>query len=142
MRVLDPGHVFELAHLDGDGIQQLRFVKREGIGYPGNVGHHEGTNLQEVIRALIARLGYVDSQLYDDSNLECIEHLRECIRLLETRAAIRHGRSVPIFGKYPEILGTCSDCGHIGCWQCSAVITPEAFMPDEPPLPAAHGGEG
>jgi hypothetical protein len=56
VRTLDPGHRYALANLDGDGEDMLTFVKREGMLYPGNVGSHAGTTMQEVLRALI--VGY------------------------------------------------------------------------------------
>ena len=62
MKVIDPGHKYELAHLDGNGHEVLTFVKREGDGYPGNIDHHAGTNLQEVFRAALDRVKYLDNQ--------------------------------------------------------------------------------
>src|ERR1700721_2807169 len=94
MRVLDPGHQYALKHLDGNLEELLTFVKREGEGYPGNVGSHPGTNIQEVARVLIDRLKYLDTQDHDPCgrNTLAIYNLREVIRLLEDRAAERHGR--------------------------------------------------
>lgn len=52
MRVVDPGHVYDLVSLDGGQVHRLTFVKRLGERYPGNVGFpHAGTNMQEVLRA-------------------------------------------------------------------------------------------
>lgn len=56
MKVIDPGHVYDLRSLDGEQLNRLVFVKREGPSYPGNVGHYPGTTMQEVLRALIDRL--------------------------------------------------------------------------------------
>ena len=48
MKVLDPGHVYELAQLDRESydrypVAHLTFVKRVGEGYPGNEGEaHAG----------------------------------------------------------------------------------------------------
>jgi hypothetical protein len=63
MKVLEAGHKYELLSLDGGEPQILTFVKREGEGYPGNVGHHPGTTLQEVLRAEIDRGMYVGKLL-------------------------------------------------------------------------------
>jgi hypothetical protein len=48
MKVIDPGHYYELNVLDGDLPlpAYLRFVKREGPGYPGNKDHYPGTTCQ------------------------------------------------------------------------------------------------
>ena len=123
MRVIEPGHQYALAHLDGNLEELLTFVKREGPGYPGNVGHHPGTNLQEVIRAMIDRVKYVDGQVPCRENKIVIAALRESLQYLEIRAARRHKRPVPAeldeLGEHGigaiEALPVCRHCGHIGC---------------------------
>jgi hypothetical protein len=117
MKVLDPGHKYELNNLDGNAKTLLVFVKREGENYPGNIGHYQGTNLQEVIRALIDRLKYLNNQIPDESNLACIIKLRDCIWLLEDRAARRHNRDFDYYPSNIEFELTCPKCGHIGCNQ-------------------------
>jgi hypothetical protein len=140
MKVVDPGHVYDLDWLDGDALtltiepahadrivklelspsfvqNRLFFVKREGKGYPGNVGHHPGTNIQEVIRALVDRVKYLDQQVPHENNIVILAHLRLIIFYLEERAAQRHGRELLINIDTPDIeeLPTCSACHHIGC---------------------------
>lgn len=123
MEVVDPGHVYRLKILDGDdgtydsSHEILTFLKREGEGYPGNVGHHPGTTTQEVLRALIDRAKYVNNQIPDGSNDLVIAHLRDAIWHLEERAARRHGRQFDIsrWGVEIEKLPTCEKCNHIGC---------------------------
>ena len=121
MRIIDPGHLYALDHLDGNLEELLTFVKREGEGYPGNQGSHPGTNIQEVLRALIDRVKYLQGQIQHDCNLEVTNHLRECIRLLEQRAAERHGRDTDALdyrariGSTIETLPTCIKCGHVLC---------------------------
>jgi hypothetical protein len=44
MRIIDPGHDYILSVYDGEGEQRLTFMKREGPGFPGNIGHYPGTN--------------------------------------------------------------------------------------------------
>lgn len=120
MKVLDPGHVYELSSIDADvdwPSNRLLFVKRDGPGYPGNVGHHPGTNLQEVMRALIDRVLYLDSQIQDDVNAYVVRKLRECICALEHRAARRHGRMLSTLREDIENEPVCVTCGHIGCDQ-------------------------
>jgi hypothetical protein len=127
VEVIDPGHTYHLRSLDlpiGErGFAMLKFVKREGPRYPGNRGHHSGTTTQEVLRALIERSEYVNGQIADPANVLVARHLRECIWLLEERAARRHGRKLPLslstinaggvdrIETYP----TCPKCNHIGC---------------------------
>lgn len=131
MRILDAGHEFMLNNLDGTrGEEQtLYFVKREGAGYPGNVGHHSGTTVQEVLRACISRLDYVNNQISDYETQTATEMLKRAIFKLEARAARKHGRSLATLGlihvpgtneemyftgNIAELL-TCPVCGHIGC---------------------------
>jgi hypothetical protein len=120
MRVIDPGHKYALKRLDGDGEEIITYVKREGLKYPGNVGHHSGTTLQECWRADIHRLLYVNNQEPCSATVDCIEHLRLCILFLEHRAALRHGRKPPVEYSDPDLncietMPTCVNCGHIGC---------------------------
>src|SRR5258706_6846423 len=115
MRVLDDGHRFELASLDGDSATQvLQFVKREGKGYPGNVGRYPGTTSQQVLRALISRAIYVNAQIPCWQTRASIWLMALVIRLYEHRAAKRHGRAAP--GSYDSVYGeTCSQCWHVNC---------------------------
>lgn len=115
MKVIDPGHKYTLAHLDGEGLETLIFVKREGPGFPGNVGHHPGTNIQEVLRVLIDRVKYLDGQIPHMTNQLVLAHLRNAIQWLESRAAQRHNRPQPTFTVEPETMPTCTRCGHIEC---------------------------
>ncbi len=119
MRVIDPGHEYEVASYDGGEPATIRFMKREGVGYPGNLGSHSGTNCQELIRTLIDRVGYLNNQIPHESNLRVMWMLRGVLYQLEALAAERHGRTVPELMEDPtvkiETLPTCPHCGHIGC---------------------------
>lgn len=125
MKVIDPGHEYALDWLDGKpplvrpgGVEdgnRLLFVKRSGEGYPGNTGRRPGTNMQEVLRALIDRVKYLDGQVHDQRNDRVIDKLREAIWLLEDRAAQRHGRSLTARIQSIETLPTCKACGHVEC---------------------------
>lgn len=117
MKVLDPGHKYLLGVLDSSfppSNDVLTFVKREGPGFPGNVGHYPGTNMQDVIRALIDRVQYVDNQIHDSRNLAVLFHLRQAFNELEDRAASRHGHTYE-WSEKPELLPACGVCGHISC---------------------------
>jgi hypothetical protein len=116
VRVIDPGHEYALQHLDGNGEERLVFVKREGHGYPGNIGAHEGTTMQEVLRALIDRAKYVNKQIPDEHTEAGIDYRRRAILHFEIRAAIRHGRE-SLFAAPATIedAPTCETCGHVAC---------------------------
>lgn len=116
MRILDHGHQFALTHLDGNLEEILTFVKREGHGYPGNLGSHPGTNIQEVIRACMSRLRYLDAQIHHVTNNDALDAFRDALWALETRAAERHGRTLdPQLHASIENEPTCPQCGHVGC---------------------------
>ncbi len=115
MEVIDPGHEYTLDSLDGDQPNRLIFVKREGPGYPGNVGHHPGTTMQEVLRALIHRARYVNAQIPDERTERAIRHMEEAVYLFENRAAERHGRNPPTLREAVSGEGKCLKCGHVGC---------------------------
>jgi hypothetical protein len=115
MKELDEGHYYELDSLDGEsGIQRLQFVKREGLKYPGNVGHNPGTNCQEVTRTLVARSIYINKQIPCWQTWLSKYLYAGAIWLYEHRAAKRHRRKAPRF--WEAVYGaTCKNCGHVGC---------------------------
>ncbi len=117
MRVIDPGHRYALTQLDGDQEELLTFVKREGHGYPGSVGHHAGTNIQEVLRALIDRIEYVNGQIPHWRNRHALVHLRQAFEDMEQRAAERHGRILfqTVADEPMHLRPFCTKCGHVGC---------------------------
>jgi hypothetical protein len=120
MREIDPGHEYEIDHIDGHSYSRIVFVKREGDLYPGNIGHHEGINCQELIRVLIARLKYLNNQIAS-INTECsIGLLQGALYELEERAAKRHKRHLSFdFTDKNNIEDKpfCKVCGHIECNQ-------------------------
>lgn len=100
MKVIDPGHMYELHQLDFSDYSvwdrrqiTLQFVKREGSKYPGNVGHYPGTTIQDVLRCCIDRLMYVNEQDFHMANLFAMVDLKSAIYNLEVRATERHGIS-------------------------------------------------
>lgn len=126
---VDPGHVYELDTYDAtvDGATEtLVFVKRcdPPEKYPGNENAHPGTNLQEVLRACVARVKYLNQQIPDSSNALVLDALRRAIFYLEVRAARRHRRSTDTLGLVKidehayvtarvEDAPTCRTCGHL-----------------------------
>lgn len=84
MKVIDPGHIYEVNQLDGDGTQlKLIFVNREDkTPYPG-------TQSQEILRVqidllnvLIDRTNHLDNQLFWEGNAKIIKVLTEAQRNL------------------------------------------------------------
>jgi hypothetical protein len=120
VRIIDSGHQYllrELDHADGPALyQRLFFVKREGEGYPGNVGHHPGTTSQEVLRALIERGEYVNNQVPCAETHAATELMKAALVLLELRAARRHERHLDAPDmEFVVSAETCEKCNHVGC---------------------------
>jgi len=115
MRIVDPGHVYALPSYDGGEPVLLTFVKREGEGYPYNEGHHPGTLMQDVIRALLDRLVYLDGQIPAPENADARAGLLSALFWLETRAHRVRGETLGIPPEYVERLPGCPTCGHVLC---------------------------
>jgi hypothetical protein len=129
MRSLDRGHKFELASYDGGEPQVLTFLKRDNppSKYPGNKGHYPGTNIQEVLRAIIDRVKYLDNQVPCAENKIIINLFRMGLYWLEARAARHHGRELQaITADYIEFVPTCKTCGHVQCAEKHETFSPEA----------------
>ena len=119
MRIIDPGHQYELTSFDGGEPQKLTFVKRNDPPekYPGNENAYPGTQTQEVLRALIQRSLYVNNQEPCEETQNVIVRLRRCLYDLEKRHARRHGSDFQTFVGLPiEEHPFCQDCGHIYCF--------------------------
>lgn len=115
MKIINPGHVFELDHLDGPNKSLLTFVKRVGPEYPHNYAAHEGTTTQEVLRALIARMKYVDMQLHAEENDTTLFLLRWALWLQEKRAHRLRGEDFLADVTDIEFAPTCPVCLHVQC---------------------------
>lgn len=82
MKVLDPGHSYELNNLKEDGTTILQFYKDRRIHGDGA----RGPSTQEVMRAIIDRVQVLDSEKPWPGNAEIIQKAREIIALFEMRA--------------------------------------------------------
>lgn len=88
MKIIEPGHIYDLNTLDQKPLDPrnqviLTFVNRE----PGT--EHPGTQTQEAIRALIDRTKHCDNCLRWPGNDLIIYHLRQALILHEARALQR-----------------------------------------------------
>jgi hypothetical protein len=97
MKVLEPGHVYELSSLDGELHQTLTFVNRALT--PG-APEHPGTQNQDVLKvtidvleALVDRVNQLDHEKPWEGNQRIIKSITDAQRLLrlailyhETRA--------------------------------------------------------
>lgn len=99
---------------DGDATYQvIRFVRRRGLnGDPLDVSKRQaGILTQELLRVAIDRTLYLYAEAPCAEDTAIIEHLREALRLYESRAS---RRTIEKMAK-PELAETCQVCGHILC---------------------------
>lgn len=95
MRVVEPGHIYELNQLDGDGTPlRLVFVNRESTP-------HEGTQTQEVLRVtvdmlecLIDRTNHCDNCLRWEGNDRIIKALSEAQRQMRLALLLHEARAL------------------------------------------------
>lgn len=85
MKVLDPGHLYELNNLMSNTKSELRFMKDWEIHGDG----YEGTYCQEVLRAIIDRVETLNAERPWSGNDQIIFHARMMIAGFEARALIR-----------------------------------------------------
>jgi hypothetical protein len=117
VEILDPGHLYALRSLDNGPERRLRFAKRIGERYPGNTGEpYAGTNCQEVIRALIDRMRYLNGQIPCVETETAIGLLQAALVLFEVRAKRVKGKTLdmPTIATL-EAACPCRKCGHVDC---------------------------
>lgn len=93
MRIVDPGHIYDLWQLGNSNLQRLVFVKRSG-GAITHPNQHPGLQTQEVLRALIDRTKYLNSILPCAETEDAIWHLRMALFMYEVRAYRRKQEKV------------------------------------------------
>ena len=81
MKVLNRGHVYKLNNNKSPSYSILTFFKDKKINGEG----FDGTTNQEVLRALIDRIKFLDKQKPHPNNIEIIKCLRKAIVLHEQR---------------------------------------------------------
>jgi len=75
IQVIEPGHIYGLPHIGGQGQQFLVFLKRT----PDGDGDHPGTNTQSVIRAIIDRTEYMDTEVPAIENRDYAYHAEQML---------------------------------------------------------------
>ena len=116
MKVIEPGHIYIVDSVDGVYPQKIVFVKREGERYPGNVGAHAGTQMQELLRVVADRARYVNNQIPCFETDAAIQLVEIAILLMEARAKRVKGKSLTGL-TVQQAIGwkICTTCGHVNC---------------------------
>ncbi len=85
MKIIVPGHVYDLFQLGSRFLQRLTFVRRSGGAVVYDT-EWPGVQTQEVLRALIDRTKYLDQVLPCLESKDVLWHLRMALFLYEARA--------------------------------------------------------
>jgi hypothetical protein len=86
MEEIEPGHIYRLQHLEAEGYELLRFIRRSSKAVDYGDGEHPGTNSQEVTRALIKRTLYLNDILPAAETLDAVYFYRMALFCYEARA--------------------------------------------------------
>lgn len=113
MKVIEPGHVYDLQNVDGTGAQRIRFVRRrddEAAVLPA-AERHQGILTQELLRVAIDRTLYLNAEAPCPENVEIVNALRKALAAYESRAARRTVEKHPMI----ERADVCEICQHMLC---------------------------
>ena len=96
MRIVTPGHCYELANFDTPaGCQVLQFIHKEKVGTSDQLATvSDGTTNEEVLAVLIDRLGFLNQKFPCRENALAITKLEEALLWLNKRTANRQSRGV------------------------------------------------
>lgn len=98
MKVLAPGHKYELANFENKETpgQTLQFIQKEPAadGDTRLVTISDGTTNEDLLEALIDRMKYLQAKFPCKENACCITHLEEGLMWLEKRTRDREKRGV------------------------------------------------
>lgn len=93
MSVNDAGHDYELHNME-EGVQNIRFIKKEGDGEGNLKTVHDGTTNEAVLQVLIHRMKVLQEKMPSEHNEKAIAHLEGALAELEARTADRKVREV------------------------------------------------
>lgn len=93
MRVLVPGHSYELNNLDGQPVAALGFIRKEMVDGKLMTAS-DGTTNEEVLAALIDRIKSLNAKAPCRENAVCLTHLETGLLWLEKRTRDRIARGV------------------------------------------------
>jgi hypothetical protein len=83
MKILEPGHIYELDSLDGDAPVKITFVNREeGTEHPGTQTQEALRMTIDLISTLIDRTNHCDNCLRWEGNDKIIKSMSEAQRQL------------------------------------------------------------
>jgi hypothetical protein len=117
VNVIEPGHLYEVENVDGQGTQEIRFVKRRDSNAEllSPELRQEGILTQELLRVCIDRTLYLNAENPCREDVTIVDMLRDVLRAYETRASRRAIEKLSM----PERQKGCPVCGHLLCFHSS-----------------------
>ncbi len=96
MKVITEGHRYQLDNFeDSNGHQVLQFIEKAHNETSNKLETvSDGTTNEEVLRMLISRMEFLYKKLPSDETKEAIDHCKNALTLLESRAKDREERGV------------------------------------------------
>lgn len=92
MKILTPGHKYELSNFEGtEPTQTLQFIQKEGEPL---TTVHDGTTNEEVLSMLIDRMRFLQNKLPSRETAIAITKCEEALMWLNKRTAERKARGV------------------------------------------------
>lgn len=88
MKVIDPGHLYELESMEGNNPQMIQFIKKELVEKEFKT-LVDGTTNEEILDVLIDRLEILYKKLPSDETQSAISHLKEAKHWLVKRTQNR-----------------------------------------------------
>ena len=95
MKVIVPGHRYELENLDGSPPQQVQFIQKELVAEECALRTvADGTTNEELLKVLIDRMQCLQAKAPCRENSIVLTNLEESLMWLEKRTADRVARGV------------------------------------------------
>lgn len=96
MKVLTPGHKYELASFEGSAPQVLQFIEKVRVSPESTELKtvNDGTTNEEVLHVLIDRMEGMNAKLPNDLTRLAITNLKLALANLEARTRERQARKV------------------------------------------------
>lgn len=94
MKIITPGHKYELESFEGGPPQALQFIEKAGSQSGELKTVHDGTTNEEVLRVLIDRLNFLQNRFPCRENAIATTHIETALLWLEQRTKNRKERGV------------------------------------------------
>lgn len=96
MKIIDPGHVYEVQNLGEESTQTITFIKKEPVaeGSTELKTVVDGTTNEEILAVLIDRLNILNAKFASEETVQAIASIQEALDLLNKRTEDRKARGV------------------------------------------------